>query len=255
MAGATVVTVPAAFLERTGRDHWEVLLRARAIENQCFVVAANQHGALPAGLTAYGRSMIVDPWGTVLAQAPDGQGVIVAECDHERARARARCRCPRSRTGARRRTTFRPDLRVAAVALAVGLVLADASVVILALPAIYREYHAEVADVAWVVTAFNLAIALAAVPAARLATRRPAGRVCAGGLVVFAAGAAACALAPSLAFLIGARAVQGVGGAAAVCAALELLPAIWRAASAGRCASGPPPASPARRSGLRSAAC
>jgi len=133
--------------------------------------------------------------------------------------------CPRWRTGARRRTTFRPDLRVAAVALAVGLVLADASVVILALPAIYREYHAEVADVAWVVTAFNLAIALAAVPAARLASRG-AGRVCAGGLVVFAAAAAACALAPSLAFLIGARAVQGVGGAAAVCAALELLPAI-----------------------------
>ena len=77
MAGATVVTVPAAFLERTGRDHWEVLLRARAIENQCFVVAANQYGALPAGFTAYGRSMIVDPWGTVLAQAPDGEGVIV----------------------------------------------------------------------------------------------------------------------------------------------------------------------------------
>ena len=72
VAGATVVTVPAAFLERTGRDHWEVLLRARAIENQCFVVAANQYGALPAGITAYGRSMIVDPWGTVLAQAPDG---------------------------------------------------------------------------------------------------------------------------------------------------------------------------------------
>ena len=109
---------------------------------------------------------------------------------------------------------------MAAVALAVGLVLADASVVILALPAIYREYNAEVADVAWVVTAFNLAIALAAVPAARLATRRPAGQVCAGGLAVFAAGAVACALAPSLAVLIGARAVQGVGGAAAVCAAL-----------------------------------
>ena len=82
VAGATVVTVPAAFLERTGRDHWEVLLRARAIENQCFVVAANQYGALPAGLTAYGRSMIIDPWGTVLAQAPDGHGVIVADCDH-----------------------------------------------------------------------------------------------------------------------------------------------------------------------------
>jgi len=90
VAGATIVTVPAAFLERTGRDHWEVLLRARAIENQCFIAAANQYGALPAGLTAYGRSMIVDPWGTVIAQASDGEGVIAAECDHallERVRA------------------------------------------------------------------------------------------------------------------------------------------------------------------------
>ena len=248
VAGATVLTVPAAFLERTGRDHWEVLLRARAIENQCFVVAANQYGALPAGLTAYGRSMIIDPWGTVLAQAPDGQGVIVADCDHDGSRACAR-RCRRSPTAGRRRTTSRADLRVAAVALAVGLVLADASVVILALPAIYREYHAEVADVAWVVTAFNLAIALAAVPAARLATRRPAGQVCAGGLVLFAAASAACALAPSLAFLIAARAVQGVGGAAAVCAALELLPAlaggerravrVWAAAGVAGAALGP----------------
>ncbi len=115
---------------------------------------------------------------------------------------------------------------MAAVALAVGLVLADASVVILALPAIYREFNAEVADVAWVVTAFNLAIALAAVPAARLATRRPAGQVCAGGLILFALASAACALAPSLPFLIAARAVQGVGGAIAVCAALELLPSL-----------------------------
>lgn len=90
VAGATVVTVPAAFLERTGRDHWEVLLRARAIENQCFVLAANQHGALPAGFTAYGRSLIADPWGTVLAQAADGERVIVADCDHaELARIRA----------------------------------------------------------------------------------------------------------------------------------------------------------------------
>jgi MFS family permease len=131
----------------------------------------------------------------------------------------------------------------------VGLVLADASVVILALPAIYREYNAEVADVAWVVTAFNLAIALAAVPAARLATRRPAGQVCAGGLVLFAAASAVCALAPSLAWLIGARAVQGVGGAAAVCAALELLPAlaggerravrVWAAAGVVGAALGP----------------
>jgi MFS family permease len=128
-------------------------------------------------------------------------------------------------------------------------VLADASVVILALPAIYREYHAEVADVAWVVTSFNLAIALTAVPAARLATRLPAGRVCAGGLLLFAASSAACALAPTLAFLIGARAVQGIGGAAAVCAALELLPElaggerravrVWAAAGIAGAALGP----------------
>jgi predicted MFS family arabinose efflux permease len=128
-------------------------------------------------------------------------------------------------------------------------VLADASVVILALPAIYREYNAAVADVAWVVTAFNLAIAISAVPAARLATRRPAGQVCAGGLVLFASASAACALAPSLAFLIGARAVQGIGGAAAVCAALELLPEIaggerravrvWAAAGVAGAALGP----------------
>jgi MFS family permease len=128
-------------------------------------------------------------------------------------------------------------------------VLADASVVILALPAIYREFHAEVADVAWVVTAFNLAIAIAAVPSARLATRRPAGQVCAGGLVLLAAGSTACALAPSLAFLVGARVVQGVGGAAAVCAALELLPSlagserhavrVWAAAGVAGAALGP----------------
>ena len=123
---------------------------------------------------------------------------------------------------------------MAAVALAVGLVLADASVVILALPAIYREFNAEVADVAWVVTAFNLAIALAAVPAARLATRRPAGQVCAGGLILFALASAACALAPSLPFLIAARAVQGVGGAIAVCAALELLPSLLGTSAAGK---------------------
>ena len=62
--------------------HWEVLLRARAIENQAFVLATGQHGT-PGGLDkpSYGHSMIVDPWGTVLAQAPDGDGVIVADLD------------------------------------------------------------------------------------------------------------------------------------------------------------------------------
>ena len=116
--------------------------------------------------------------------------------------------------------------RVAALALAVALVLGDGSVVVLALPAVYREYSAEVSDVTWVITAFNLAVALAAIPAARLARRRGAALVCAAGLGLFAASSAACALAPSLAVLIGARAVQGIGGAAAVTAALELLPAL-----------------------------
>jgi predicted amidohydrolase len=79
--GAEVLTVPAAFTLATTRDHWEVLLRARAIENQCFVVAANQIGTHADGRRTGGRSMIVDPWGLVLACAPDREGVIVADLD------------------------------------------------------------------------------------------------------------------------------------------------------------------------------
>ena len=79
--GAKVITVPAAFTETTTRDHWEVLLRARAIEDQCFMVAANQVGEFAPGLRAGGRSMIVDPWGLVLAQAPDAETFVVAELD------------------------------------------------------------------------------------------------------------------------------------------------------------------------------
>lgn len=79
--GARVVTVPAAFTLTTTREHWEVLLRARAIENQTFVIAANQVGEHPAGQRSGGRSMIVDPWGVVLAQAPDSPGHIVADLD------------------------------------------------------------------------------------------------------------------------------------------------------------------------------
>jgi predicted amidohydrolase len=78
--GAELVTVPAAFTLFTGKDHWELLLRARAVENQCYVVAANQWGAVE-GKASYGRSSIVDPWGVVLAQAPDGDGVVSAELD------------------------------------------------------------------------------------------------------------------------------------------------------------------------------
>lgn len=85
--GALIVTVPAAFTLATTRDHWEVLLRARAIEDQVFVIAANQVGAHPAGQRSGGRSMIVDPWGIVLAQAQDSEGHVVADLDLERQQA------------------------------------------------------------------------------------------------------------------------------------------------------------------------
>jgi len=84
IAGAKLVVVPAAFMMHTGRDHWEVLLRARAIENQCYVVAAGQIGDHDPGRTCFGRSMIIDPWGTVIAQAPDTTGIVTAEIDLER---------------------------------------------------------------------------------------------------------------------------------------------------------------------------
>lgn len=84
--GAEVICVPAAFTLATTRDHWEVLLRARAIENQCFVVAPNQIGAHPPGDRAGGRSMMVDPWGLVLACAPDTETAIAADLDFGRLR-------------------------------------------------------------------------------------------------------------------------------------------------------------------------
>ena len=81
LRNARVITVPAAFTEHTGRDHWEILLRARAIENQVFVLAPNQTGEAPPHYRSYGHSMIVDPWGVVLAQAPDSVGFVSAELD------------------------------------------------------------------------------------------------------------------------------------------------------------------------------
>ena len=83
LRGATILTVPASFTERTGRDHWEVLLRARAIENGAWVLAPAQIGG-PPGHRSYGRSMVVDPWGTVVAQAPDVVGIVRAEIDPDR---------------------------------------------------------------------------------------------------------------------------------------------------------------------------
>jgi predicted amidohydrolase len=82
--GAEIVTVPAAFTFATTRDHWEVLLRARAIEGQAFVVAANQIGEHAPGIRSGGRSMIVDPWGVVLATAPDTETFAIAELDLDR---------------------------------------------------------------------------------------------------------------------------------------------------------------------------
>lgn len=81
LRGARVVAVPSAFTLATGRDHWEVLLRARAIEDQVFVVAPNQSGEAPPHYSSFGRSMIVDPWGVVLATAPDGEGFVTADLD------------------------------------------------------------------------------------------------------------------------------------------------------------------------------
>jgi predicted amidohydrolase len=79
--GARLVTVPSAFTSATGRDHWQVLLRARAIENQVFVLAPNQVGEAPPHFSSYGRSAIVDPWGVVLATAPDEECFIAADLD------------------------------------------------------------------------------------------------------------------------------------------------------------------------------
>src|SRR5258707_6308487 len=81
LRGAQIIMVPAGFTLHTGRDHWEVLLRARAIENLCYVVAPAQVGTYPPNRQCFGRSMIVSPWGLVLAQAPDNPTIIMADID------------------------------------------------------------------------------------------------------------------------------------------------------------------------------
>jgi MFS family permease len=139
--------------------------------------------------------------------------------------------------------------RVAALALAVGLVLADSSVVVLALPDIYRDLDTSVAGVTWVLISFNLVMALAAVPAALIARRFGPGRTAAVGLAIFAGAGLACGVSDELSTLILARCVQALGGAAAVTAALELLPAtvgserraaaVWASAGATGAALGP----------------
>ena len=91
--GARILLVPAAFTLATTRDHWEVLVRARAIEQQAFVIAANQIGPHPGGMRSGGRSLIVDPWGVVLATMPDRVGHVIADLDLD-AQARIRAELP-----------------------------------------------------------------------------------------------------------------------------------------------------------------
>jgi deaminated glutathione amidase len=87
LQGAQILTVPANFTRTTGEAHWEVLLRARAVENQAFVIAPAQAGEYPPGMPAYGNSMIVDPWGEVLARAPSqGETFVSADLDFNRLR-------------------------------------------------------------------------------------------------------------------------------------------------------------------------
>jgi predicted amidohydrolase len=82
-AGARIITIPSAFTFPTGEAHWDVLIRARAIENQCYVIAPAQFGPNVHGFSDYGNSMIVDPWGRVLARAADMEGVVLAPVDLE----------------------------------------------------------------------------------------------------------------------------------------------------------------------------
>lgn len=140
-------------------------------------------------------------------------------------------------------------LRTVALAGAVGLVLADSSIVVLALPEIFREFDTSISGVSWVLIIFNLVLAVLAVPGARLARRYGPGRSAAVGLAVFAGGSLACGLATGLGPLLTGRAVQAAGGAVAVTAALELLVgtlgsdrraiAIWVGAGAIGAAVGP----------------
>jgi predicted amidohydrolase len=82
--GAEVIVVPAAFTLHTGKDHWHVLLRARAIEAQAWVVAAAQWGRHPKERLTYGHSLVVDPWGTVVAEASDGVGMVLGRIERDR---------------------------------------------------------------------------------------------------------------------------------------------------------------------------
>ena len=78
-----LIVVPAAFTYTTGKDHWEILLRARAIENQCYVLACGQSGVHENGRKTWGHSMLIDPWGNIVAQLPEGEGVLLGDIDSQ----------------------------------------------------------------------------------------------------------------------------------------------------------------------------
>src|SRR5439155_673219 len=110
-AGAEVLLVPSAFTFPTGAAHWEVLCRARATENQCYLIAPDQTGTSPHGFADYGESLIVDPWGRVLARASEGEGVIAAESDRAYlARVRRELPCT-AESGSRASRIGRPSTR------------------------------------------------------------------------------------------------------------------------------------------------
>ncbi len=99
-AGATMLAIPSAFTQQTGEAHWHVLMRARAIENTCFVMAAAQGGKHENGRSTFGHSLIVDPWGRILAEGGTEPGFIMAEIDHALV-AEARARMPSLQHGRR----------------------------------------------------------------------------------------------------------------------------------------------------------
>ena len=84
LAPADLILMPAAFTDTTGRAHWEILLRARAIENQCYLLAVGQGGQHENGRMTHGNSMIIDPWGDILDRKMKGPGVVIADLDHAR---------------------------------------------------------------------------------------------------------------------------------------------------------------------------
>ena len=84
MGQIDLLVLPAAFTETTGRAHWELLLRARAIENQCYVLASAQGGRHPGGRLTHGNSMLIDPWGEILARMDKGEGIISGEINRQR---------------------------------------------------------------------------------------------------------------------------------------------------------------------------